>query len=56
MQEKQKLTRELWKFLARTQRLLDIPMTVLGLIWLVIIIVELTEGLRSGSCALILSI
>jgi voltage-gated potassium channel len=44
-QEAKQLERERYKLLNRLQHTLEIPMVVLGVIWLVLLVIELTRGL-----------
>jgi voltage-gated potassium channel len=44
-QEAKQLERERYKLLNRLQHTLEIPMVVLGIIWLVLLVIELTRGL-----------
>ena len=45
MQEKD-LTSQRWRLLARFERMLNTPMIILGFVWLVLLIIELTRGLN----------
>ncbi|WP_162425873.1 ion transporter [Pontibacter pudoricolor] len=45
-QEAKQLERERYKLLNRLQHTLEIPMVVLGVIWLVLLVIELTRGLQ----------
>jgi voltage-gated potassium channel len=48
LDEKNQIKRERWKLLVRLQRLLDGPLSFLGFVWLVLIIIDLTRGLSPG--------
>src|SRR5207244_3451429 len=39
-------TRERWALLRKLDHLLEIPMLVLGIVWLVLLVIELTRGLK----------
>lgn len=48
LNEEKQIKRERWKLLVRLQRFLDGPLSFLGFVWLVLIIIDLTKGLSPG--------
>ena len=41
-------TRERWRLLVQMERMLELPMIILGFVWLALLIIELWVGLNSG--------
>ncbi len=47
MEEQGRIRFERWKLLVRLEKLLDVPMIVLGFLWFILLVIELTSGLSS---------